>query len=68
MDIYVSASMDKDPAKRKNILYINQGLDKNGTPVFKDLAAEYGIADTTYSTMATFLITITMAILTCILL
>ena len=54
MDIYVCASMDKDPAKRKNILYINQGPDKNGIPVFKDLAAEYGLADTTYSTMANF--------------
>ncbi len=54
MDIYVCASMDKNPAKRKNILYINQGLDKNGIPVFKDLAAEYGLADTTYSTMANF--------------
>ena len=54
MDMYVCASMDKSPAKRKNILYINQGLDKNGIPVFKDLAAEYGLADTTYSTMANF--------------
>ena len=54
MDMYVCASMDKDPEKRKNILYINQGLDKNGIPVFKDEAAEYGLDDTTHSTMATF--------------
>ena len=26
MDLYVSASMDKDPQKRQNLLYINQGL------------------------------------------
>lgn len=32
MDIYVCASMDKNPEKRKNILYINRGLDKNGIP------------------------------------
>ena len=54
MDMYVCASMDKSPAKRKNMLYINQGLDKNGIPVFKDMAAEYGLDDTTYSTMANF--------------
>ena len=54
MDLYVSASMDKDPQKRQNLLYINQGLDKNGVPVFKESAAEYGLNDTTHSTMAAF--------------
>ncbi|MDQ6843535.1 MAG: VCBS repeat-containing protein, partial [Bacteroidota bacterium] len=54
MDMYVCVSMDKNPERRKNILYINQGLDKNGIPVFKDEAAEYGLDDTTHSTMATF--------------
>ncbi len=53
-DIYVSISMDKDPEKRQNLLYINQGLDKNGVPVFKEMAAEYGLNDTTHSTMAAF--------------
>lgn len=54
MDMYVCVSMDKDPQKRQNLLYINQGLDKNGIPVFKEMAAEYGLNDTTYSTMAAF--------------
>lgn len=54
MDMYVCASMDKNPEKRKNLLYINQGLDKNGLPYFKEMAAEYGLDDTTHSTMATF--------------
>ncbi len=54
MDMYVCVSMDKNPERRKNILYINQGLDKNGIPVFKDEAAAYGLDDTTHSTMATF--------------
>jgi len=53
-DIYVSASILRDPEKRKNILYINQGPDKNGIPHFKDMAAEYGLADTTHTTMAAF--------------
>ena len=54
MDIYISASIDKDPQKRQNLLYVNQGLDKNGIPVFKEMAAEYGLNDTTQSTMANF--------------
>jgi hypothetical protein len=54
MDMYVCASMNKDPERRKNILYINQGLDKNGIPVFQDQAADYGLDDTTHSTMANF--------------
>ncbi|MEP7229995.1 MAG: VCBS repeat-containing protein [Ginsengibacter sp.] len=53
-DIYVSVSMDKDPQKRENLLYINQGLNKSGIPVFKEMAAEYGLNDTTHSTMAAF--------------
>ena len=54
MDMYVCASMDKDPQKRKNLLYINQGLNKNGIPVFKEEAAAYGLDDSTHSIMATF--------------
>ncbi|GAC1382223.1 MAG: VCBS repeat-containing protein [Ginsengibacter sp.] len=53
-DIYVCVSMDKDPQKRENLLYINQGVDKNGVPHFKEMAAEYGLNDTTHSTMAAF--------------
>jgi len=54
-DIFVSASRSTDPQKRKKILYINQGLDKNGIPQFKDEAADYGLDDTSYSTSAAFI-------------
>jgi len=54
MDMYISVTMDKNPERRKNLLYVNQGLNKNGVPVFKEMAAEYGLDDTTHSTMATF--------------
>ncbi len=54
LDMYVSVSMSKDPDERKNLLYVNQGIDKNGTPKFREMAAEYGLADTTHSTMAAF--------------
>jgi hypothetical protein len=54
MDIYLSVTMNDDPQKRRNLLYVNQGLDKNGIPVFKEMAKEYGLDDTTSSTMAEF--------------
>jgi hypothetical protein len=53
-DIYLSASINKNPNKRKNLLYINQGLDANKVPVFKEMAAEYGLADTSFSVHAAF--------------
>jgi len=53
-DIYVCTTISSDPAHRRNLLYINQGIDKDSIPHFKEMAAEYGLADTTYSTMASF--------------
>jgi len=53
-DIYISATLGTDTTLRKNILYINQGNDEKGVPHFKNLAAEYGLADTSFSTMANF--------------
>ena len=54
LDIYVCATFRADPNARANMLYVNQGLDKNGVPVFKEMAPEYGIADTTQTTNAAF--------------
>ena len=54
MDMYVCVSMEKTPEKRQNLLYVNEGNDKDGIPHFKEMAAEYGLNDTTHSTMATF--------------
>jgi hypothetical protein len=54
LDIYVSASLSQDARKRENLLYVNKGNDANGIPVFENLAAEYGLADTSHSTMAAF--------------
>ncbi|MGZ5252797.1 MAG: VCBS repeat-containing protein [Flavitalea sp.] len=53
MDMYVCASIHDDIERRRNLLYINQGI-KDGKPVFKNLAKEYGLDDTTHSTMASF--------------
>lgn len=49
LDIYVCKSMIKDPAYRKNVLYIN-----NGNLTFTERAAEYGLDDASYSSQAYF--------------
>ncbi|NEU09893.1 VCBS repeat-containing protein [Flavihumibacter sp. R14] len=54
LDMYVCATAKRSPKDRINLLYVNQGVDKDNIPVFKDMAAEYGLADTTQSTMAYF--------------
>ena len=53
-DIYVCTSIKSNPEQRKNLLYINQGLNSSGIPVFKEMAAAYGLADTSYSVHAAF--------------
>ncbi|MGN6248566.1 MAG: VCBS repeat-containing protein [Ginsengibacter sp.] len=49
MDIYICRSADEDPARRKNLLFINQGNLK-----FSEEAEKYGLADEGYSTQAAF--------------
>ena len=53
-DIYICATLKKNPDDRKNVLYINQGLNANKIPVFKEMAAEYNLADTSHSVHAAF--------------
>ena len=53
-DLYFTSTMNKDSSNRKNQLWINQGLEE-GEPHFKEMAVEYGIADTGYSMHAAFL-------------
>jgi len=55
LDIYVCYAGTVPGAKRANELYINQGVDKNGVPHFKEEAAQYGLADEGFSTQAAFL-------------
>ncbi len=54
LDIYVCNTFYKDSLKRKNLLYINQGNNESGIPIFKEMAEEYNIADDTYSSHAQF--------------
>ncbi|HTE23785.1 VCBS repeat-containing protein [Flavitalea sp.] len=53
-DLYVCTTIKKDPANRANLLYINQGLNKEGIPHFKEMAKEYNLADTGFSVHAAF--------------
>ncbi len=54
LDIYVCSAREKDLEKRSNLLFVNQGIDDSGVPVFKELAQEYGIAEKGNSMGASF--------------
>jgi ASPIC and UnbV/FG-GAP-like repeat len=54
MDLYVCNTIYPDSLRRRNILYVNQGIDKDGIPHFKDMSAEYGLDIHVQSTMASF--------------
>ncbi len=51
-DIYISTAGYSRPAQRGNLLFINAG--QPGIPAFTEMAAQYGIADTGYTTQAAF--------------
>lgn len=53
-DIYVCETIKQDPNQRANLLYVNQGLNKEGEPHFKEMAKEYNLADTGLSVHAGF--------------
>lgn len=52
MDLYVCTS--KLGNHKQNILFVNQGLDKNGYPTFQDRAEIFGIGDSSNSMGAVF--------------
>jgi len=54
LDIYQCFSGGLPAPNRQNKLYINQGNDAKGNPVFKESALEYGLNDDSYSTQAVF--------------
>ena len=54
MDIYICKVGDYRSIKGKNLLYVNQGIDKNGIPYFKEQAKDYGLDFKGFSTQATF--------------
>lgn len=54
-DIYVCATTWQTPDQRRNLLYINQGVDPaTGIPHFVEMAKGYGLDDTASTHMAAF--------------
>jgi enediyne biosynthesis protein E4 len=53
-DIYVCAAAWQSPDLKKDILYVNKGVNSNGIPQFQNMASEYGLVDTVSTHMATF--------------
>jgi enediyne biosynthesis protein E4 len=54
LDLYITATMRADSADRRNMLFVNKGINAEGIPTFSEEAGSYGIADTGYSVMAAF--------------
>lgn len=54
LDIYVCAAMLPTDSEKANMLFVNQGLNEDGVPIFKEMAEQYGIADTGNSMGASF--------------
>lgn len=54
LDIYVCHAGNGPADTRKNQLFINLGVDKDGIPHFKEEAEKYGLADEGLSTQAAF--------------
>ena len=55
MDLYVCATMNPDSARRKNMLFINNGVNEDGIPTFTDKARSYNLEHGGYSVTAAFL-------------
>jgi len=53
-DLYVCAAGYPEAERRKNKLFIHQGLNAEGIPTFAEEAEAYGIADTGYTSQAAF--------------
>lgn len=55
LDMYVCASTWQNAELKKDILYVNKGIDQStGIPTFKESAAQYGLVDTVSTQMAAF--------------
>ncbi|MGB3850877.1 MAG: VCBS repeat-containing protein [Tunicatimonas sp.] len=54
-DVYLSvANARASETDRSNLLYINQGVDEEGVPTFRETSAEYGLADSGFSIQSAF--------------
>lgn len=54
LDVYLTCTAYNDSARRKNRLFLNQGIQNDGQLAFKDMAESYSLADDSYSVHAAF--------------
>lgn len=54
LDIYLSTGGTDCKNDCFNQLFVNQGVDENGIPVFKEMATDYGLEDGQYTQQAAF--------------
>jgi len=54
LDIYLCYAGNGTPEQRANELWINQGVGPDSVPRFREMGAQYGVADQGYSTQAVF--------------
>jgi hypothetical protein len=54
-DIYVATAMKTGPGERNNLLFVNQGKNDSGEVTFREMASQYGIADSGNSMGAAFI-------------
>ncbi|MCH7414115.1 VCBS repeat-containing protein [Belliella sp. R4-6] len=54
LDIYICVSNRDESNPNPNLLFVNQGINEEGVPVFKEMASDYGIDDRGYNTQAAF--------------
>ncbi|MEY4627742.1 MAG: hypothetical protein RLZZ595_68 [Bacteroidota bacterium] len=53
-DIYVCNTMSSDSSLLRDLLFVNQGNNKEGIPEFKEMGIAYGIHDNTQNSISTF--------------
>ncbi len=54
LDVYVCNTLQAEESLRRNLLYVNQGNDADGVPLFEEMAAAYGLDDPSHSSHAQF--------------
>ncbi|WP_335964948.1 VCBS repeat-containing protein [Galbibacter sp. PAP.153] len=54
LDIYICRVSELSKQKKHNLLYVNQGNNRNGIPTFKELSHIYNLDISSYATQATF--------------
>lgn len=55
LDIYICTNVGEDSVDRANFLYMGEGLNADGIPVFTDMAKEFGVEEFGFSQNAAYL-------------